>query len=226
MDHNEHERRILDYQGLVRSIAWKIHCSLPAWVELDDLIGYGNLGLAQASRDFDPELGWKFATYAYQRVRGAILDGLKQMSWFRIADYHRGHYQRLSQAILEEEGDSAARLPSSLNDEVDWLGASCGRLAVVQLLGRQAPADLGWLADPGARAPDVIAEETETYRQLRRLVDQLPPPADFVIRSAYYEGLTLKETGERLGKDKVWASRIHAKALDQLARKLHACQAT
>ena len=69
-------------QGLVRSLAWKIHQKLPRGVDLDDLIAYGQIGLAQAARDFDVSRGGQFSTFAWYRTRGAILDGLAQMSWF------------------------------------------------------------------------------------------------------------------------------------------------
>src|SRR5437867_7017327 len=69
-------------QGLVRSLAWKIHRKLPPHVELDDLIAFGQLGLVQAARDYDPSKGSKFITYAYYRIRGSIFDGLSKMAWF------------------------------------------------------------------------------------------------------------------------------------------------
>ncbi|MGV2335702.1 MAG UNVERIFIED_CONTAM: hypothetical protein LVR18_16830 [Planctomycetaceae bacterium] len=58
-------------QGLVRTIAWRVHQRLPKTVDLDDLIGYGQVGLAEAARDFDETKGSQFVTYAWYRVRGA-----------------------------------------------------------------------------------------------------------------------------------------------------------
>src|SRR4051812_26640647 len=80
-------------QGIVRLLAWKIFQKLPRWVELEDLIGYGQVGLALAARDFDKSRGNQFSTYAYYRVRGAILDGLKQMSWFSRYEYEASRYR-------------------------------------------------------------------------------------------------------------------------------------
>lgn len=100
------ERLMLGCQGLVKTLAWKMHRQLPSHVELDDLVGYGQLGLAQAAQEFDPERGGQFSTYAYHRVRGAILDGLSQMSWFSRADFAGGRYGRSkSMASLNDEGD-------------------------------------------------------------------------------------------------------------------------
>src|SRR4051812_22091921 len=82
-------------QGLVRSLAWQIHRKCPAQVELDDLIAYGQVGLAQAANEFDPVRANQFTTYAYYRIRGAILDGLSQLSWFRSYE-KRARYERMA----------------------------------------------------------------------------------------------------------------------------------
>ncbi|MEL6329511.1 MAG: sigma-70 family RNA polymerase sigma factor [Planctomycetota bacterium] len=78
------------HQGLVRSIAWKIWRRLPAHVEIDDVVAYGMLGLAEASASFDSAHGVKFGTFAHHRVRGSILDGLRKNSWFSSAAFESG----------------------------------------------------------------------------------------------------------------------------------------
>ena len=67
---------------MVRSIAWQVHQRLPRSVEVDELIGEGQLGLLRADRDYDPSKGAQFSTYAYWRVRGAMLDWVRQQDWF------------------------------------------------------------------------------------------------------------------------------------------------
>lgn len=68
-------------QGLVRSLAVRIHRKLPARIELDDLIAYGELGLLEAAQSFNPRRGCQFSTFAYYRIRGAIYDGAAKMGW-------------------------------------------------------------------------------------------------------------------------------------------------
>jgi DNA-directed RNA polymerase specialized sigma subunit len=68
-------------QGLVRSLAVRIHRKLPARIELDDLIAYGELGLLEAAQSFDARRGCQFSTFAYYRIRGAIYDGAAKMGW-------------------------------------------------------------------------------------------------------------------------------------------------
>ena len=58
------DQLVFTHQGLVRAIARGIHRSLPPFMELDDLISYGQLGLMQAAHDFDPDRGVQFSTFA------------------------------------------------------------------------------------------------------------------------------------------------------------------
>ena len=76
-------------QGLVRSLVTRVHRSIPVRADLDDLIAYGELGLAQAARDYDPSHGVAFTTFAFLRVRGAIYDGVAEMTWTSRAQYRR-----------------------------------------------------------------------------------------------------------------------------------------
>lgn len=73
-------REIEQYSGLVRSIAWQVHRTAPASVEIDDLVAFGFLGLIQAAERFDPDHGAQFSTFAYPRIRGAMLNGMAKMS--------------------------------------------------------------------------------------------------------------------------------------------------
>ena len=70
------QQSVEECQGLVRSLALKVHRGLPRRVDLDDLIGYGQVGLVEAANEFDGSRGTRFATFAYYRIRGAIYDGL------------------------------------------------------------------------------------------------------------------------------------------------------
>jgi len=86
------------HQGLVRAIAWQIHQKVRSRVDLEDLVAYGCIGLLQSIDAFDAVNGRKFVTYAWHRIRGAVLDGLNDMSWFNRADYERGVYQTAAPA--------------------------------------------------------------------------------------------------------------------------------
>ena len=219
------EQLIEGCQGLVRSLAWKIHRNLPSYVDIDDLIGYGQLGVAEAARDFDPTRGGRFTTFAYYRIRGAIYDGLSKLTWFSRAQYHAMRYEQMANELLRLEGEPDAEPAGSrVEDEARWLKGLTGSLAVVYLAthpdGDDENAEAMPIEDQSAPAPLSVAIGRETSQKLHELIDALPVEAGSLIRAVYFEGLTLQEAGQRLGVSKAWASRLHAKTLARLARSL------
>jgi RNA polymerase sigma factor for flagellar operon FliA len=199
-------------QGLVRSIAWKIHQKLPRSVELDDLVGYGQVGLAEAARDFEKQRGVQFTTYAYYRVRGAILDGLSTMSWFTKADYARGSYERTANDVLEssnrEQGQS----------DTDWFRQTTRSLSMSYIMTHWG--DTG-TAEPSDSSTALDAAESEELQcVVRGMLDNLPDQQQTLMRGIYFDGLSIKAAGEKIGISKAWASRLHARTLDSLAIQL------
>ena len=75
------EQLIEGYAPLVKYVAGRVAIGLPPNVEFDDLVSYGIFGLIDAIDKFDPERGIKFETYAIARIRGAIMDGLRNNDW-------------------------------------------------------------------------------------------------------------------------------------------------
>jgi RNA polymerase sigma factor for flagellar operon FliA len=216
------EQLIAECQGLVRSIALKIHRSLPDFLDIEDSIAYGQIGLAEAARDFDPGQGHQFSTYAYYRIRGAIYDGLSKMSWVSRSQYQRLRCEQKAGEALLDDATSPATSESSLEDDARWLTRLSSTLAVVYLSTRSeddtSPGSN--LSDDSSPPPEEVVAEREISVKLRELIDSLPEEAGKLIRAAYFEGLTLQEAGQRLGIGKSWASRLHAKTLQRLGRSL------
>lgn len=219
-----HDQLIEESQGLVRFLAKQIHRRAPQQVDLDDLIGYGQIGLAEAARDFDPSQNIKFTTFAYYRIRGAIYDGMYKMSWFSRRRHRDLRYQQMANAALQAESTSES--DGTVQGDTGWLQKMTGALAVVYLATREPGGEEGFgereLVDESSRSPAALAAEKELAQVLHTLIDELPPDSAALVRSTYFEGLTLQDAGERLGISKSWASRLHARALEQLSRALRA----
>jgi RNA polymerase sigma factor FliA len=216
------QQLILENQGLVRSLAQRIRRGLPDHVEMDDLVAYGQQGLAEAAANYDPARGGQFSTYAYYRIRGAIYDGLSKMNWFSRAQYQQARNQQLAGEVLALEADEAPEGAARMEDEVRWLKQTTGKLAVVYLMTQVGDdeRDTAALADPSTPTPAQDASRHEIAQRLAELIDQLPDEAAALIRGVYYDGLTLQEAGQRIGVSKAWACRLHARTLERLARSL------
>ncbi|MBI2478327.1 MAG: sigma-70 family RNA polymerase sigma factor, partial [Planctomycetia bacterium] len=120
-------------QALVHSLATKIARNLPMRVDLDDLIAYGQVGLAEAARQFDPSRGTQFTTFAYYRIRGAIYDGVSKMSWTSRARYARYRFEEMTNETLAQAHDSNPT-DLSLAEEARWFRNVTEKLAVIQLV--------------------------------------------------------------------------------------------
>jgi RNA polymerase sigma factor for flagellar operon FliA len=86
------DRIVLDHLPLVKAIAVRVHENLPVHVDLDDLIHAGILGLFDAASKYDADKKVVFHSYAKHRIKGAILDSLRQLDW-ASRDLRRRHKQ-------------------------------------------------------------------------------------------------------------------------------------
>ncbi|MFO1066463.1 MAG: sigma-70 family RNA polymerase sigma factor [Pirellulales bacterium] len=212
---------IAEGQALVRSLALRAARSVPVKVELDDLIAYGELGLAEAARDFDPSRGNQFITFAYYRIRGAIYDGLAKMTWTSRARYRRMRYESLANHVLESEqaGDDGA--PKSAEASGEWFARTTERLVVVYTASDGDPENnpLDAAEDPEATAP-MLTMRREILERLKSMVSTLPDVEKRLVELVYFDGQTLQDAGSQLGFSKSWTSRLHAKVLEKLAAEM------
>lgn len=209
---------IADGRALVRSLALRIYRNIPIKVDLDDLIAYGELGLAEAARDFDAELGNQFSTFAYYRIRGAIYDGLAKMTWTSRARYRRMRNESMANQVLESEKDKSTGESHSIEENGAWFARTTEQLAVVYLAsGSDSEHDpIESVQDPGECVIQRVMH-LEVSSKVRELVKKLPVCESRLIQLVYFEGYTLQDAGEALGISKSWASRLHAKILESLA---------
>lgn len=205
-------------QGLVRSIAWKIHQRLPRHVDLDDLIGFGQIGLAEAARDFDETRGVSITTYSYYRIRGAILDGLNKMSWFSRADFNRGKYEQMANDVLAVDPLDQESFASDLS----WFSSTTSSLASVYLISQLAEEGRGRSEkiDESSKDDFQRVEELDLVSKVGQLINDLPEQQRLILQGVYFEGLSIKAAGERVGISKAWASRLHKQTLEQLLLRL------
>ena len=207
-------------RSIVYSLATKAQRSIPVRVELDDLVAYGEIGLHEAARDFDPNRGVRFTTFAFYRIRGAIYDGISRMCWTSRARYRRLRFEQMSNELLTEEGSSQAE--SSLELEAKWFRQMSEKLGIVYLTSQcgddGSTSESNW-ASTQEPASTIVANR-EIVEKLREVIDTLPNDHARLIRMIYFEGATLQEAADRQGMSKSWASRLHARILDALGKKL------
>jgi|SRR5579859_2042979 len=201
----ERERLILEHLPQVRLIARRIHERLPDNVTLDDLISTGVIGLIAAVDHFDPAQGVQLKTYAEHKIRGAILDSLREMDWAPKNKRRRAKQieaainaveQRLGRAPGEEE--IAAELKVGLEEYQQWLfevhGLTIGSL---EFASEDQEGDrLNFIPDSEEKLPSTTLERAELERLLTQAIEQMPKMERTVLSLYYHEEATLREIAE------------------------------
>lgn len=223
-------RRLLNrYLPLVRNVAGRMAINFPRSVELCDLINTGVIGLIEAFRNFDPERGVKFETYAVPRIRGAILDELRSLDW--VPRSTRAKAREIERALLMFENENGRpptdeELADALDLTVDELHFSLEDVSKTTLLSldemifreednRQVPR-IETVEDEGANVILRNLERSELQAYLVIAIDRLTEQEKLVIALYYYEELTLKEIGEVMKISESRVSQIHTKGVLKL----------
>jgi RNA polymerase sigma factor for flagellar operon FliA len=213
----------------VRYIAERMLTKLPPSVDRDDLIGAGVLGLLDAVEKYDEMRGVQFKTYAETRIRGAMLDSLRELDWSSRSLRARAREIEVAARKIEqehgrmaEEEELATALGLDLPVYQNLLGELRG-LTLVELDNRDedAPGGSAWqVPDNPERSPLREYERQETREQLIAAIYQLRERERQVIALYYVEELTMKETGAVLGLTESRVSQIHTQALIHLRAAL------
>ncbi|PAU79365.1 RNA polymerase sigma factor FliA [Halomonas salipaludis] len=214
------------YLPLVRRQALALQVKLPASVELDDLIQAGMVGLLDCLNRFDAGQGASFATYASQRIRGAMIDELRSRDWVprsvrrnarALDEAVRRTEQRLGRAADEQE--IADELGIELAEYHQQLGDTNGG----QLLPYEELVAEGVEPGNGEGAPPSPFAALVDGEQRQRLVDaiELLPEREKLLLGLYYqEELNLKEIGAVLGVSESRVCQLHSQAVTRLRARL------
>ena len=228
------EALILRYAPLVKYVAGRIAIGLPPNVDFDDLVSFGVFGLIDALDKYDPNRGIKFETYAIARVRGAILDGLRESDWVpRSVRQKAKELERVCADLEHRLGRSATDIEISqamgvtmeqfqeLLEEVSCTTlTSLDELWMVHGIEEESVRVMDMVKDAEVSDPIKLVEIEEIKSQLAEAISKLPDRERLVVALYYYEGLTLKEIGEILDISESRVSQIHTKAVFRLRGRL------
>lgn len=214
------------HQPLVRYIAERLLQTLPKSIELDDLVSWGNFGLMDAIRGFEPERNIKFKTYCTTRIRGAILDQLRSQDWVpRLVRLKASKIDRALQKLTGEYGrePTHAELADALQMDHDELlaemeGASAK--AVFSLSEKWDDRD----DDSAVEKVDVLEDkksidpigELHKRDMMLYLTKSLTHKERFIIEQYYQVGHTMREIGEMLQLTESRVCQIHSNVMSRM----------
>ncbi len=220
---------LTQYAPLVKRIAHHMMAKLPASVEIDDVIQTGMLGLLDAVNRYEESHGAQFETYAAQRIRGSILDGLRQADW--LPRSFRRDLRRIEAAIakLEQrlgraptEAEVAAEMEMPLAEYQKMLQEARGyQLISFEDFNHEEGDDY---LDRHIESKSTDPLEALLGRKLReRLVkgiESLPEREKLVMGLYYEEELNFREIGETLGVSESRVCQLHGQAIARLRSQI------
>src|ERR1039458_9077327 len=222
----EHRDQIvLDHLSLVKAIAIRVHENLPVHVDLDDLIHAGVMGLFDAVAKYDGTKNVLFHSYAKHRIKGAILDSLREMDW---ASRDLRRRQKQVESVSRDLAGKLGRNPNDM-EVADRLGVGLERWRRMQMDMRTVglvsatpnpeqekdrPQDFP--ATPESQ-PDRMCEREQRHTTLARAIGTLPDRYQKVVFLYYTNDLTMREIGDVLGVNESRVSQIHKIALKKMA---------
>lgn len=219
------EEVIDQYIPLVHKVVSQMKRSLSSQADEDDLISFGLTGLWDAGKKFDPGQGIKFETYAVQRIRGEILDGLRKTDH---APRTLRKKEKTYREAIETLEQTYLRRPTA-KEVCEHVGISLKEYEQVQLQlsfinqdsldepkSLEENAVIHQIEDHKSIKQDDWLEAKEQKRILAELIDTLPEREKILLSLVYFENLTFTDVSKIFGVHKSRISQLHNKAIKKL----------
>ena len=220
--------QITELLPMVHKIVRKVVTYIRPPLSFEDMVSAGTVGLVRAARDYDPSRQADFKTYAYIKIRGAVLDELRSSSLLptnlnkQIRDA-----QQLSRKILERTGKTPtdAELAEKLGITIDELSeifenARAQHFISLDGFSEDSPTLTHLLAVAHTNAPDEKVVRAELINKLAEAIQQLSKRRRQLILLYYQQHLTMKQIAEIFKITESRVSQLHASALFNLSVKL------
>jgi RNA polymerase sigma factor FliA len=224
------ERLIMTYEPLVKFVKGRVGASLPRSIDQNELVSSGVIGLITALERFDYGRDVKFETYAFSRIRGAMLDELRARDW--VPRSVRAKARELEQATTKLQVElgrppTTEELASELDTDVETVRHSISVSTAPAVIGLDdlmtvtseegdTMSLLETLHDSDVEQPGDELERACVREHLREAIDALSEQDRTVIVLYYLQGLTLARIGAELGVSESRASQVHSKAIRAL----------
>ena len=223
----EFQQIVLEQMPQVKYIARRIHEHLPQHVPFEDLLQAGMVGLIDALNKFDSEKNVKFASYAKFRIRGAILDSLRENDW-SPRDLRRKSRQidTVVQKLQTELGRTASEpeLAKALGLSLEEFQALANEIRGLEISSLHCEmnedgqeADLTQnIPGPPDEDPLTLCVKGEMEGLLKEAVAKLPEREQQVLMLYYQHEMTMRQVGELMGVGESRVSQIHSLAVKHL----------
>jgi RNA polymerase sigma factor for flagellar operon FliA len=200
---NNSEALVMAHLGMVKRVALHLKVRLPPFMEVDELIQVGMIGLLEAARAYDASKGIEFENFAHSRVRGAILDEVRRMSFLpRSAVAINKSHNEATHSLAAELGrtPTQAELAEHMGKDIDDFHKERTQANRFETYSMEVVADeVMSLAADSSMQPEAIVEHEDFMEAVVGAIGDLPEREQLLMNLYYVEELNLKEIGEVLG---------------------------
>ncbi len=217
---------IEEYITLVKIIAGKLYNYYASNIEYDDLMSYGIIGLIDAIDKFDQSKNIKFETYASIRIRGSIIDQIRNLDWIPRSIRQKSKILKDANEALEAKfgrEPSYIEIAKYLDKSVQEVLSLIDETTVYNVLSIEDDFNETFkiqLKDDNIESsPEDFTIYNDTIKELERTVGELNEREQLIINLYYYEGLTYKEIGEILSISESRVSQIHSKSISKMRKQ-------
>lgn len=208
------------YFPYATSIASKMARTMPADVDFDEVLCNARLGLLEAAKRYDPKYGVEFRTFAYYRIKGAIFDGLRKTGWIPRSLYSKMKFEQAANEYLEANSKREDSKSKFYQKELSELSNSVNSVASIYVMSMDSMEEFEIEDEEAKRAIEHRAEFQKIKEKVCDAIEGLPDKERKLIKMYYFQSKTLEEIGEQLELSKSWTSRLHARALELLFKKV------
>ncbi|WP_294155086.1 FliA/WhiG family RNA polymerase sigma factor [uncultured Clostridium sp.] len=229
------EQIIQEYIPLVKYIASRVMFGKNKYMEYEDLVSYGMIGLIDAINKFDNSKGMKFSSYASIRIKGAMIDELRKSrpiskgAMDKLNRYNKAIEELQSELLREPTNNEISKYLGISLSEVGEIENYINYISMVSLENVIFSDDedinlMGVIEDKNSPSPDSYLEDKERIEILTEAIELLKEKDRMILNLYYYEGLTLKEIGKVLEVSESRVCQLHSRAIRNLRecmKKLH-----
>lgn len=215
---------------LVEFVSNRMAVGLPKNISKDDLMSFGIMGLIDAVEKFDYLRGLQFETYASWRIRGSIIDGLRQGDWVprsvrekakRVEDAYAKLEQQYLRSVTDEEISSYLQLSvQEFHQMVQDIAVTTVCSIDDPIREEDSETRLSLLVDEKAKNPEITVNEFFLKEMLAKSIERLTEKERTVISLFYFEDLSLSEIAEVMSLSPSRISQLHSKAILRLRGSL------
>jgi RNA polymerase sigma factor for flagellar operon FliA len=216
---------ISQYMPYAASIASRVCQSLSSAVDYEEVLCNARLGLLEAAKRFDDHQEVDFKTFAYYRIKGAIYDGLRRSGWLPRTLYAKIKFEEAANEYLQNRAlgsaaeNAIARTTVYDKIEENSVAETVNSLASIYIISLDASEDVD-VEDQDSASVEQRTEFMQVRRHMRDAIGTLPDKEKQLIMMYYFQNRTLEEVGVKLGLSKSWTSRLHARALSLLFKRI------